>query len=322
MSTVNVNNQKLQKKGGAIAKVVVIIIILAAILSASFTIVPAGNTGVVLTLGKVSSNTFSEGFHFKVPFVQEVEILSNKIQVYETPSSAVSKDLQNVSSTISVNYRLVSDMSDDMFKNVGTDYQTILISPAVQECMKSISSRYTAEQLITERSAVGDEVKAQLEARLNSYGIYIEKFNIVNFDFSEEFNQAIEAKQVAEQNLLKTKTEQEQAVAIAESQAKQKVIAAKAEADAITAKAQAQANANKLINDSLSEKVITYQQIEKWDGVMPKFLGGDNAGMLFSISADDDDSASTSKSVKTNNTSNTTSNTASEKATENSDANE
>ena len=92
----------------------------------SFTIVPAGNTGVVLTLGEVSANPLSEGFHVKAPFVQSVENMSNKIQVYETPASAVSKDLQTVSSSIAVNYRLVSDKSPDMYKNVGVDYQTIL----------------------------------------------------------------------------------------------------------------------------------------------------------------------------------------------------
>ena len=235
----------------------------AVLAAASFTIVPAGSTGVVLTLGKVSQNSMSEGFHLKIPFIQDVEDMSNKIQVYETPSSAVSKDLQTISSTIAVNYRLVSDKSADMYKDVGIEYQTILITPAVQECMKSVTSKYTAEELITKRQTVGDEVKDALGERLNSYGIYIEKFNIVDFDFSSEYNNAIEAKQVAEQNLLKTQTEQEQAIVIAEADAKQKVIAANAEAEAILAEAQAQADANKLIEDSLSEKVIAYEQIQK-----------------------------------------------------------
>lgn len=268
--------------GTAVAGVIAVILI-----ASSFTIVPAGNTGVVLTLGKVSNTSFSEGFHLKIPFVQAVENMSNKIQVYETPASAVSKDLQTVSSNIAVNYRLVSDKSANMYQNVGTDYQTVLITPVVQECMKSATAKYTAEQLITERQAVGDEVKSALDAKLNSYGIYIEKFNIVNFDFSAEFNNAIEAKQVAEQNLLKTETEQKQAITIAEAQAKQKVIAAEANANAILAEAQAQAEANRLIEASLSEKVIAYQQIDKWDGVMPKVVSGDSNGMLININPDD-----------------------------------
>lgn len=252
----------------------------------SFTIVPAGNTGVILTLGKVSSSSFSEGFHLKLPFVQQVESMSNKIQVYETPASAVSKDLQTVNSNIAVNYKLVSDKSADMYRTVGTDYQTVLIAPVVQECMKSATAKYTAEQLITERSAVGDEVKSALDGKLNAYGIYIEKFNIVNFDFSAEFNNAIEAKQVAEQNLMKTETEQKQAITIAEAEAKKKIIAAEANADAILAEANAQAEANRLLEASLSDKVIAYQQIEKWDGSMPNVVGGDSNGFLINIDPD------------------------------------
>lgn len=278
-----------KSSGGSAGKIItcIVIIILAAILViGSFTIVPAGNTGVVLTLGKVSNTSFGEGFHLKIPFIQEVQNMSNKIQVYETPASAVSKDLQTISSNIAVNYRLISDSAADMYQNVGTDYQTVLIAPVVQECMKSATAKYTAEELITERQAVGDEVKSALDNKLNAYGIYIEKFNIVNFDFSAEFNNAIEAKQVAEQNLLKTETEQKQAITIAEAEAKKKVIAAEANANAILAEAEAQAEANRMIEASLSEKVIAYEQIEKWDGVMPKVVSGDSNGMLINIDPD------------------------------------
>lgn len=253
----------------------------------SFKIVPAGHTGVVMTLGKVSDTSMQEGLHFKIPFIQSVEVMSNKIQVYETPASAVSKDMQTVSSTIAVNYRISNDASPKIYKNVGVDYKTVLIMPVVQECMKSVTAKYTAEQLITERAAVGEEVKSALDLKLNDYGIYIEKFNIVNFDFSEEFNNAIEAKQVAEQNLIKTQTEQEQAIVIAEADAKQKVIAANAEAEAILAEAQAQADANKLLEESLSEKVIAYEQITKWDGVLPKVTDG-SSGLLIDVNIDDD----------------------------------
>lgn len=272
---------------GKLIAIIIAIALIAFLLVSSFTIVPAGNTGVILTLGKVSDKSFSEGFHLKIPFVQTVENMSNKIQVYETPATAVSKDLQSVSSNVAVNYRLISDQSDDMYKNVGTEYQTVLIAPVVQECMKSATAKYTAEQLITERQAVGDEVKASLDDKLNLYGIYIEKFNIVNFDFSAEFNNAIEAKQVAEQNLLKTETEQKQAITIAEAEAKKKVIAAEANANAILAEAEAQAEANRLLEASLSDKVIAYEQIDKWDGVMPKVVSGDSNGMLINIDPDD-----------------------------------
>ncbi|MCR5599171.1 MAG: prohibitin family protein [Ruminococcus sp.] len=256
----------------------------------SFTIVPAGNTGVTLTLGEVSSTPLSEGFHLKAPFIQSVEKMSNKIQVFEAKATAVSRDLQTVNSEIAVNYRLISDKSPDMYKNVGVEYSTILVSPVVQECMKSATAKYNAEQLITERETVSTEVKSALDEKLNGYGIYIEKFNIVNFDFSAEFNNAIEAKQVAEQNLLKTKTEQEQAKVIAKTDAEKKVIAANAEAEAILAQAQAQADANKLLEESLSGKVIAYEQIQKWNGVMPKVTGKDG-GLLIDVDIDESSAA-------------------------------
>lgn len=287
------NRDNTVKKGVKAVKWCVVGVIALVIAASSFTIVPAGNSGVILTLGKVAETSYSEGFHLKAPFIQQIENMSNKIQVYETPASAVSKDLQTVSSNIAVNYRLVSDKSADMYKNVGVDYQTVLIAPVVQECMKSATAKYTAEQLITARAAVGDEVKSDLDNKLNSYGIYIEKFNIVNFDFSEDFNKAIEAKQVAEQNLLKTKTEQEQAKVIAKTDAEKKVIAANAEAEAILAEAQAQADANKLLEESLSGKVIAYEQIQKWNGVMPKVTGSDG-GLLINVDLDDASTASQS----------------------------
>ncbi len=298
MKVQELNKDGSVKKSFKGVKWIVILILAIALLGSSFTIVPAGNTGVVLTLGKVSTTSMSEGFHLKIPFVQDIEIMSNKIQVYETPASAVSKDLQTVSSSIAVNYKLISDKSPDMYKTVGQDYKTILVAPVVQECMKSVTAKYTAEQLITDRAAVGEEVKTALDSKLNNYGIYIEKFNIVNFDFSEEFNNAIEAKQVAEQNLLKTQTEQEQAIVVAEANAKQKVIAADADADAILARAQAQADANKLLEESLSDKVIAYEQLEKWDGVLPK-VSGSGSGFLIDVGVDGVSSGSSNAAVST-----------------------
>ncbi len=263
----------------ATKKIVIgIVAVVAAVIavSSSVAIVPAGNTGVVLTLGKVSDNVYQEGFHVKIPFVQTVEIMSNKIQVYETTATAVSKDLQSVSSSIAVNYKISYDSSANIFQKIGRDYQSIILMPAVQESMKSVTARYTAEELITERAVVGDEIKETLESKVSEYGIVIEKFNIVNFDFSSEFNEAIEAKQVAEQNLIKTKTEQEQAIVVANAEAEKKKIAADASAKAILTEANAQAEANNLLNNSLSELIIKYEQIQKWNGQMPQVVSDSN----------------------------------------------
>lgn len=253
-----------------------VVIALAAIvlLSTAFVVVPAGSTGVVVTFGSVSETPLQEGLHVKIPFVQTVEIISNKIQKVEVDAPAVSEDLQSISSSIAVNFRVGNNSSAYIYKNIGRDYESVVLLPAIQESMKSVTAKYTAEELITERAAVGQEVQQALSDKVSGYGVVIEKFNIVNFEFSEEFDNAIEAKQVAEQNLIKTKTEQEQAIVIAEAEAKKKLIAAEAEAQAILQKAEAQAEANRLIAASLSEEMIEYAKVDKWDGKLPVATGG------------------------------------------------
>ena len=249
----------------SIILIAVIVILAGIVITSAVAIVPAGCSGVVLTFGKASDNVMAEGLNFKVPFMQEVVIISNKIQKQEVEAAAVSKDLQTVSSNIAVNYRVLGSSSASIYKNIGRDYETIILLPAVQESMKSVSAKYTAEELITLRAQVGEEIKNTLVEKVEEYGIHVEKFNIVNFDFSAEFNDAIEAKQVAEQNLIKTKTEQEQALVIAE-----------AEAEVIRKKAQAQADANKLLSESLTPEVVEYEKIQKWDGKLP-YATGTNA---------------------------------------------
>ena len=281
MTTNTSNIEKRQKK---VKKIIALtsasFIGLVTLFSAS-TIVPAGHTGVQVYLGQVSSNTLSEGFHLKAPFVTTVIDMSNKIQKYESDADAVSKDLQSVSSTIAVNYRLAANASAAMYQNIGLDYENILIAPAIQEAMKASTSRYTAEELITKRTEVGESVKDFLNDKLNEYGVYIEKFNIVNFDFSTAFNDAIEEKQVAEQNLLRTKTEQEQAIVIANAEAEKKKIAAEAEATKILTEAEAQAEANRKIEQSLSENVLRNKTIERWNGEYPKVVS--NGNFMFDI---------------------------------------
>lgn len=267
-----VNNNEKGKKWALIGLIAVLALI---VISSCFVVVPAGHTGVVVTLGKVNSDILSEGFHFKLPFVQDVVCISNKIQVQEVSADAVSKDLQQVLSSIAVNYRVALDQSAKIYQNVGDKYSEIILLPAIQESMKAVTAQYTAEELITKRSQIGEEVKAGLEHKVEEYGIKIEKFNIVNFSFSKEFNAAIEAKQVAEQNLTKTKTEQEQALVIAEAEAKKKVIAAEAEAKAILEKANADAEANRVISESIDDNLLNYLKIEKWDGKLPLVQGSD-----------------------------------------------
>ena len=290
---IDIGKGKKSKAPFIVMIVVIALFVLIAVLT-SIKIVPAGCTGVVTTFGEVSDTSLTEGLHFVIPFAQKVEIISNKIQIYEATADAVSNDMQAVSTKIAVNYRIQSEASARIFREIGIDYKDVILMPTVQEGMKSVCAKYNAEQLITKRASVADEIKTELAAKVSEYGIEIEKFNIVNFDFSKEFNEAIEAKQVAEQNYLKTKTEQNQAIVVAEAEAKKKVIAAEADAKAIKARADAQAAANKTIAESLSPTLIQYHTIEKWNGVVPKVAG--SANPLLTMDLDDYSTSSSSQS--------------------------
>ena len=246
----------------------------------SVTVVPAGNSGVVVTLGKVNDRALDSGLHFKVPFVQTVGMMNNKIQKCEVASNRVSKDLQTVSSAVAVNFHITSDSASEIYRTIGEQYQDTVLQPAIQEAVKSISAQYTAEELITKRTAVGDEIASALTEKVSDYGIIIDKFNIVNFEFSEEFNAAIEQKQVAEQNYLKAQTEKEQQIMEAEADAKKQIIEAEAEAEAKRKKAEAEAEANEKINASLNGNILTYQQIQKWDGAYPNVVSSDSSILI------------------------------------------
>lgn len=273
-----------------------IVLVIVVVLCSALTIVPAGHTGVVVTVGKVSDRVLSEGLHFKIPFAQQVVVMNNKIQKTEINSNSVSRDLQTVSSGVAINYHVTQDASAKIYKRIGEQYADTVLQPAIQEAVKAVTAQYTAEELITKRSAVGDEIGQTLSKKVSEYGIIIDKFNIVNFDFSEEFNAAIEQKQVAEQNKLRAETEKEQKIIEAEAEAERKVIAAQAEADAIRQKAEAEAEANQKLNESLSENVLRYQQIEKWDGKYPNVVSSDSS-ILVDVPSDTN---STDKTGTTN----------------------
>lgn len=271
-------------------------LLLIAAIGSTMTIVPAGHAGVVVTMGSVSQRVLEEGLHFKAPFVQQVVIMNNKIQKTEVSSNSVSKDLQTISSSVAINYHITKDASATIYQTIGEQYADTVLQPAIQEAVKAVTAQYTAEELITKRSAVGDEIGQTLSNKVSEYGILIDKFNIVNFDFSEEFNAAIEQKQVAEQNKLRAETEKEQQIIEAEAAAKQKTIAAEAEAEATLKKAEAEAAANEKINASLNDRVLRYQQIEKWDGKYPNVVS-DSASILVDIPVDNSDNTNATRTV-------------------------
>lgn len=240
------------------------------LVSNCFTIVEAGHTGVIVTLGKVREGVLQEGVHVKAPFVQKVVKIDNRIVKLEVETEAFSKDLQTVNTTLAINYRVDTKKSYSIYKNIGADYETVLVVPAVNEVLKAITAQYTAEESVTNRALISDGLVEGLNSKLNDIGLYVTDVNIINFDFSEAFITAIEEKQVAQQKLLKAETEKQTAIKNAE-----------AEAETIKIKAQAESDANRKLNDSLTANVIEYNKIEKWDGVLPQVTG--SAGTMINL---------------------------------------
>lgn len=230
-----------------------------------FTIVDAGHTGVVVTLGKVNEGVLQEGLHLKAPFVQKVVKIDNRIVKLEVDTEAFSKDLQTVATTLAINYRVDTSKSYSIYKNIGAEYETVLVAPAVNEVLKAITAKYTAEESVTNRALISDGLIEGLNDKLNNIGLYITDVNIINFDFSEAFIAAIEEKQVAQQQLLKAETEKQTAITNAE-----------AEAETTRIKAEAEAEANNKIKASLNNDIIRSKFYEKWDGKLPQAMGSDS----------------------------------------------
>ena len=234
----------------------------------SVRIVESGQVGIRVRLGKVTNKTTSEGINFQIPLVEKIEKLNIRVQKTEVTTNSSSKDLQDVDMSLVVNYRIDKEKAINLYKTVGKNYEIIILEPAIEEEIKAVTSRYTAEELITQRSKVSEEAKQELDKKVSKYGIIINEFNITNFKFSEEFSKAIEEKQVAEQKVLTAKQELEKERIEAEKQ----VVAAEAEK-----------KANELKQQSLTDNIIKDKFIEKWDGKLPQVSGGNNMIDISSI---------------------------------------
>lgn len=283
---------KTKIRAGRIALCVIVLILAVSIGLSSFVIIKAGHTGVVSTFGKVSEDVLQEGFNTKLPW-QKVTKMDNRIVKLEVSTEAFSSDLQTVSVNLAVGYRVDPNMSYYILKNIGKKYKDVLITPAVHEVMKSIVARYTAEKSIANRNEISQSLLNELSAKLSTSGIYISDINIIDFDFSDTYINAIEAKQVAEQELQKARTQQEQLTMEQEAKAeRQKIEAAaaaevariQAEAEAEVIKINADANAyageleakvNEKIAASLTDALVEYFKIEQWNGQLPEVTGTD-----------------------------------------------
>ena len=242
------------------------LIILLILLFGCFYTISAGQRGVILTFGKPSMDASGEGFHFKIPIVQTVKKIEVRTQKIETNADSASRDLQDVQTTIALNFHLMPESTPKLYQEIGTAYKERIIDPAIQESVKAITARFKAEELITKRPEVRRGIQEFLDEKLDKYYIEVDDFNIVNFQFSEEFDKAIEQKVTAEQ--LKLKAERDLERIIIEKE--QKITQAQAEAESL--RLQKQEITPDLIK--LREIEVQRQAVEKWDGQLPKVTGG------------------------------------------------
>lgn len=246
--------------------------------------VPAGHVGVIEHFGQVRESTLQPGFHM-TGFFEHVHPVDIRTQRHNYNTEAFSSDIQQVGLMIAVNENISPDAAYKLYTTVGMNYLENLLEPRLMENAKVVISKYTAESLIANREKLSAEVLVKMQTDMAQYGINVTAISIENIDFTDQYEAAIEAKQVATQEKQKAQTEEERKTMEAEQAAKRKKIEADtaaevqkinadAEAYAITAKAEAEAEANRKLNASLTADLIEYNKILKWTGQLPTITGG------------------------------------------------
>ena len=226
----------------------------------------AGERGVVLNFGAVQDKVLDEGLHFRIPIMQKVARMDVKVQKAVTDAVSGSADLQDVTSSVALNYHIIPDKANVVYQTIGVEFKERIIDPAIQEIMKAVSARYSAEELITKRPAVSEAMRTTLAERLMVHNIAVDAVSIVAFSFSKIFTEAIESKQTAEQLALKAKRDLDRI----RIEAEQTVTAAKAEAESLRLQ-----RAN-ISTDLIELRKIeaNLKAIEKWNGILPQVTGG------------------------------------------------
>ena len=211
--------------------------------------------------------------------------MDNRVQKNTQELSCFSSDIQEVSMTYTVNYQISKQDAMTIYKTIGTGYFDTVIAPCITESVKIVTAKYSAEALVSSRSLMAAEIEEVLESKLKSYNIELVGTSIENMDFTDAFTDAVEAKQVAEQNKLRAQTEAEQRVIEANAAAEIKKVEADADAYELLTRAEAEAEANRKIAESLTDALIAYTYAESWNGALPTFMTGDATLPMFDMSA-------------------------------------
>ena len=234
-------------------------------------IVGPGERGVVMEWSAVTGEIFTEGMHWKTPIVENVQIMDVRTQKYVDSANSASRDLQDVTTEVALNYHLNPERVDYVFQTLGTQFGDRVIAPAIEESVKASTAQFTAEELITKRAQAKDTIKMNLYERLEEYGIIVETVSITNFEFSPEFSAAIEAKVTAKERAL---------------QAENDLIRIKTEAQQEIAMAEAEAKAIQIKGDALKQnpELVQLEWVNKWNGNLPQFMTAGGTNMLMDVS--------------------------------------
>lgn len=277
-------------------------IALAAILTviSCIAIVPTGYTGILTTFGAVENRTVNAGINFVAPW-QKVVTMDNRTQKVPIETSAFSSDIQQVDLLMSVNYCIDQTTARELYRTVGKNYYENIMYPRIQENTKAVFSQYTAENLISQRELLSDQIARLMSDDMEKYGISIISIAVENIDFTDAFTNAVEAKQVAAQNKLTAETEQaqktmeeqaaaERAIIASNAEAEQAVIAAKADLEVVQIQAEArlyagqrEAEMNQRIAEALTDELISYYWIKQWDGKLPSTVLGDSGSFIIDL---------------------------------------
>ncbi len=250
-----------------LAVILLIVFICLSILLNSFTSVPTGFVGIRTRFGKASQDIVQEGLNLQIPMIERIVLMDCRTQKAEIDCSTASRDLQEVTLKVAVNYNVAVDNAYNIYKNIGVNYESIMISPSILESVKSVTAQYTAEELITKRSEVSDKMEESLTGKIEARGFSVIDFNITDLDFSLAYNQAIEKKQVAEQEAKQAEYELEKA---------------KIENEKKIAEAEANAKVMQVQNSSITDQALKLKELEikksfidKWNGNLPSTITGD-----------------------------------------------
>jgi len=251
--------------------ILILLIIILVVLWGTFVIIPAGHRGVVLWWGSVENRIMGEGLNFKIPFAEKVIKVDVKVQPHPFKEiDASSKEYQIVKMTGMMNFHIDPAYVNDLYQKVGLDFADKVIDPAFNDFVKEVVPTYPIGEVLPKREEIRKRAMTKLGDNLSRYHIIVDDIYFASIRFSPEYEGAIEAKQVAQQQV----ETQKQVLAQREIEAQQKVATAKGEAESILVVAQGQAKANDALSRSISSILVQYKSIEKWNGILPQVTGG------------------------------------------------